>query len=407
MLLHVQQQDEPGGPLVQGADGALQVAAHDQAPSQWAANCLVVGLGGTLADQHHVTDLPGVVLPTARAALSPPSTQAAGQLTAQFTAGLSYSGSAGAGNVVLAGLALPRDESMRVVSWNVAFRGRVAAQRQGELLSTLSPDLILLQEANPGAADVLRQAAGADWLIRAIDLRAREPDDRPVRSRGVAIAGRGQPPHYAWLPAAVPLPERILAVQMEFRGLSLTAVSYHAPPGASWGLIKPRQAVAFASWLATVTGPVILGADANTPEIDAADFALARTHWHTGDRHLHGEPGDDLLFGPGKIHGLDDALRQWLNGHPAADAAAADRPLGPLAITHRTGKRKDSHGTGRRFDSIWITGQHATGGSQTGMPSAASQVNGGRRARSLPFLAPARTGGPVLSSTRRRTPLRR
>ena len=30
-------------------------------------------------------------------------------------------------------------------------------------------------------------------------------------------------------------------------------------------------------------------------------------------------------------------------------------PLGPLAITHRTGKRRDS-ATGRRFDSIWING---------------------------------------------------
>jgi hypothetical protein len=32
----------------------------------------------------------------------------------------------------------------------------------------------------------------------------------------------------------------------------------------------------------------------------------------------------------------------------------ADRPTSPLAITHRTGRR-NSPGTGRRFDSIWIT----------------------------------------------------
>jgi hypothetical protein len=49
------------------------------------------------------------------------------------------------------------------------------------------------------------------------------------------------------------------------------------------------------------------GADANTPLIDAVDFAATRTHWHTGSRGLRGEPGDDLLFGPGKIHPLDDA----------------------------------------------------------------------------------------------------
>ena len=51
---------------------------------------------------------------------------------------------------------------------------------------------------------------------------------------------------------------------------------------------------------------MLLGADANTPLIDAVDFAARRTHWHTGSRGLRGEPRDDLLFGPGKIHPLDD-----------------------------------------------------------------------------------------------------
>ena len=50
---------------------------------------------------------------------------------------------------------------------------------------------------------------------------------------------------------------------------------------------------------------MLLGADANTPLIDAVDFAATRTHWHTGGRRLNGEPGDDLLFGPDKIHPLD------------------------------------------------------------------------------------------------------
>ena len=90
--------------------------------------------------------------------------------------------------------------------------------------------------------------------------------------------------------------------------------------------------------------------------IGAADFTATRTHWHTGGRELNGEPGDDLLFGPDKIHPLDDGLRRWLADHPAEAAAVADHPSGPLAITHRTGRRKDGWpGTGRRFDSIWIT----------------------------------------------------
>ena len=244
---------------------------------------------------------------------------------------------------------------MRVVSWNLYNRGVAGARLQGELLRKLSPDLILLQEVNPGSAETLRQEAGADWLICAADLRQRAAGDRPVRSRGVAIAGRGLPSQRAWSPADVPMPERILLVQTSIEGLDLTAVSYHAPPGVSWGIIKPRQAVTFARWLAVQQGPMLLGADANTPLIDAADFASTLTHWHSGDRRLNGEPGDDLLFGPGKIHPLQDGLRCWLADHPAEATALVGRPEGPLAVTHRTGKRKNSPGTGRRFDAIWLT----------------------------------------------------
>jgi hypothetical protein len=79
------------------------------------------------------------------------------------------------------------------------------AKRQGALLYELEPDLVLLQEVDPGSAEVPRRAAGADWIVRAIDLRAAMPDDRPVRSRGVAIARRGSPPSNAWLLTDAPL----------------------------------------------------------------------------------------------------------------------------------------------------------------------------------------------------------
>jgi endonuclease/exonuclease/phosphatase family metal-dependent hydrolase len=248
------------------------------------------------------------------------------------------------------------DSAVRVVSWNLNFRGVGGARSEGALLRELDPDLILLQEVNLGSAGILRQTAGVDWLICAAELRVGSPDDRRVRSRGVAIAGRGPAPRRAWVPEDVPLPERILLAETTIDGHELLAVSYHAPPGVSWGITKPRQAVAFARWLSARQGPVLLGADANTPQIDAADFAATRTHWHTGSRHLNGEPGDDLLFGPGKIHPLEDGLRRWLADHPDEVAASTDHSASPLAITHRTGKRRNSPGTGRRFDSIWITG---------------------------------------------------
>src|ERR1039457_1626997 len=92
------------------------------------------------------------------------------------------------------------------------------------------------------------------------------------------------------------------------------------PPGVSWGIVRPRQAVAFARRLSAQQGPVPMGADANPPLVDAVDFAETRTHCRSGRRRLNGEPGDDLLFGPGKIHPLEDGLR-WLADHPAEAAA--------------------------------------------------------------------------------------
>jgi hypothetical protein len=245
---------------------------------------------------------------------------------------------------------------MRVVSWNIAFRDSATAKRQGDLLRKLAPDLMLLQELNPGSSKVLADAAGADWMVRSIDLRIPELQDSQVRRRGVAIAGHGLPPSRSWLLNEIRLPERILLIETQTEGAPFIAASYHAPPGVNYGIVKPRQAVIFASWLLAQNGPLLFGADANTPVIDALDFGKTRTHWHTGNRRLHGELGDDVLFGPGKMHDLDDALRRWLVLHPTEmEKLQGIRPSGPLAITHRTGRRKNSPGTGRRFDSVWIS----------------------------------------------------
>jgi hypothetical protein len=111
------------------------------------------------------------------------------------------------------------------------------------------------------------------------------------------------------------------------KGAPFIAASYHAPPGVNYGIVKPRQAVAFAFRLSTQSGPLLFGADANTPLIDAPDFVKTRTHWHTGRLRLLGEPGDDLLFGPGKAHDLEDALRRWLVVHP--DEMDRLRAIGP------------------------------------------------------------------------------
>jgi hypothetical protein len=198
-------------------------------------------------------------------------------------------------------------------------------------------------------------------MVRADELPSRAAGSL-TRCHVAAVAGYGVAyPHHSQLLDGVLQPWRTLLIATSTGGAEIFAVSYHAPPGVRYGIAKPRQAVAFASWLNGHLGPVVFGADANTPLIDALDFASTRTHWHTGDRHLKGEPGDDLLFGPGKKHALDDALRRWIAEHP--DHAAAfqgNGPQEPLATTHRTGLSKNSPGNGRRYDSVWISSHWTT-----------------------------------------------
>jgi hypothetical protein len=244
----------------------------------------------------------------------------------------------------------------RIVSWNVAFRSSEAARRQGEFLAELKPSLVLLQEVNPQSSEALADEGGLDWLVRAVDLREPQPGDTPVRRRGVAIGGTGPRPTRTYLLDGVRLPERMLIAALQLEGLAAHAISYHAPPGVNYGIEKPRQAFRCVKWLASTRGPIVLGADANTPEYDMPDFQLSRTHWHTGMRKLRGEPGDDLLFGPGNNHRLTDALRAWLDWHPQQlEEIRSLRPNGPLAVSHLTGRRKDFAGVDRRFDSIWLT----------------------------------------------------
>jgi hypothetical protein len=245
-----------------------------------------------------------------------------------------------------------------VVSWNLANRVGDAARRQGEFLASLShqPDLVMFQEVNRRSIETVSERAGLGWFFLAADLRTPQPDDTPVRRRGVALAGCGPSPVGLGIIDDAPLPERTIYGVVDIHGHPVTIASYHAPPGVNWHEKKPAQAVLFARWLATVHGPVVFGADANTPLLDSPDFELVRTHWQTGARKLNGLPGDDLLWGPTKVHGLEDALRRWLACNPTELAQIRmERPFGPLATSHRTGKRKTFDGTDRRFDSVWVS----------------------------------------------------
>jgi hypothetical protein len=138
------------------------------------------------------------------------------------------------------------------------------------------------------------------------------------------------------------------------RGSQFTAASYHAPPGSNPKVKgkKAAQAVVFARFLEGIQGPVLFGADLNTPKVDAIDFSAVKTWWDTGTPKLHGQWGEDKLAGPRKIHNLEDALRKWLSDNPGErNRLARERPEGPLADSYQI---KNS-GRYVRYDSIWVS----------------------------------------------------
>lgn len=244
------------------------------------------------------------------------------------------------------------ERALTVGSWNLNWRVGDAALRQGRLLANHGVELVALQETNPRSLEALCHSAGFTWMRSSLALRSPHPDEGQRRRRGTAIAGTGEEPRAYWLVEGVPVAERTIVCDFG----DFLAGSFHAPPGVTWGIVKAHQAVRIARYLAAVEQPVLFGIDANTPKVDHPDFALTRTHWHTGYRRLEGEDGDDLLVGPTRVHGLMDTYRTWLEANPAElEVIRTSRPEGPLAISHRTGKRKNSPGTARRYDAVWAS----------------------------------------------------
>jgi hypothetical protein len=242
---------------------------------------------------------------------------------------------------------------LRVISWNLAHRVGAGASHEADLIRSLHPDLALLQEANAGSIETLAEMAGFDWV------RWTKLDGKPARAGSgylAAVAGQGAEPEWLSPSLDVPFPDRVTAARIRVGRTLVVAAAYHAPPGVSWGLEKAQQAVAFAHWLTELPDLVVLGADANTPMVDHPDFRRTLTHWQTGVARLKGAPGDDLLWGHTKVHGLDDALRVALANSPTRMQAIRDaRPDGPLEVSFRTLRRNGRPSTPWRFDSIWIS----------------------------------------------------
>jgi hypothetical protein len=117
--------------------------------------------------------------------------------------------------------------------------------------------------------------------------------------------------------------------------------SWAAPPGVTWGDAgKGRQVSRFAAWLRERDAPAVVGIDRNAPKWERAE--LAEDEWWN-----RWEP---LLYGPGRVHDLRDAWRDILERDPLMlEAILAERPNGPLAITHVR------RGIECRYDAIYVS----------------------------------------------------
>lgn len=198
-------------------------------------------------------------------------------------------------------------------------------------------DLVLLQEANPNSLDLLRVSAGMDWAVTAFDGGAPFHTGRSGRRRVAALAGKGEPPHDVGILPDLALPERFVYASVLTTEGPMTIASYHAPPGVSWGMVKVEHAHALLNWINSTPGPLIVGADANTPQIDHPDLQREIEQDRPDDplaiRQMRRCDLDEVFYLGGWAAGArSNRLRglgsQWLSAQPPRGAPATKRASG-------------------------------------------------------------------------------
>jgi hypothetical protein len=132
----------------------------------------------------------------------------------------------------------------RVSSWNVNNRNFQDAH--AELLRRVDTELLALQEVSPGFYQDLRDTGLFDWSESSLSLRPPRPEEGRSRRLGCAVFGRS-PFQFdsAQLLQELRFPERALLVKIN-SPVQITMCSFHTPPGANSGEIKPQTLRAIA-----------------------------------------------------------------------------------------------------------------------------------------------------------------
>ena len=215
------------------------------------------------------------------------------------------------------------DGGWRFVTWNVDWwRRRPQQVPRADFIAGFDADVVALQELSGAEAKVLRRShrgpsifsheeyepATWGWMGCGLLLR----DGVEVLHQGVVLG--------------LPKPQRSLWARIRMPGDDeVTVVSWHAPNAAGDGVgVKMAAYRAMSAWLAE-QGPVVLGADLNTWS-DRLDLQAPVE----GDPFFH----EHAFVGVNPAHGLLDAYRCVRAADGQMDGLRADRPEGPLAVSH-------------------------------------------------------------------------
>ena len=204
--------------------------------------------------------------------------------------------------------------AVRIVSWNVA--GRLKRQpEQAEVVLSLAPDVVALQEVTVNSLPLWREAleaAGFEWAVSPLD------DGPPPKPRRLAVMTAGRGPVQRLALAGLPWPERALSVEVD----GIEVLNVHSPIAPSPGLAKVLTHEALYAYAKERPGPIALVGDLNTPRRTHEDGTVM-SFAYTSSGKLRPERGERwdaaesaLVYTLRAEHGwedafLDDPQRTW------------------------------------------------------------------------------------------------
>jgi len=233
----------------------------------------------------------------------------------------------------------------KFASWNVNYRR--LEDTHLTFLKKFQPDILALQEVSTHFFTKLSASNLFSNYYCSLDYNyiKRGADSSRPRKRGCAVLSsedfRLRKPQ---LILDLPYPEKCLILDVELDATVIKVCGFHTPPGVSVKELKPLSHMVLAEWLKTRDHSVVLGIDANAPDVDHPE--LEENVWYWDD--------EQKLLGEQRIHDLRDAFRDYLIGNPDIyETIVQSRPKGPLAVSHITGKGHKPKK--RRYDFIFVT----------------------------------------------------